>query len=56
MAANIYRRETDETWSFAAIDGAGGLLGLRSVGLEIPLGEIYEFTVLAEFDGSALMS
>ncbi|MGI4748981.1 MAG: hypothetical protein ACRYGI_18320 [Janthinobacterium lividum] len=48
MAAHIYRRETYETWSFTAIDGAGATLGLRSIGLEIPLAEIYEFALLAQ--------
>ncbi len=43
MAAHVYRREGDGTWSFAAVDGMTSVLALRSVGLEIPMIEIYEF-------------
>lgn len=56
MAAHIYRRESGETWSFAPIDGAEAMLALRSVGLEFPLTEIYEFALPAETDGSAIES
>ena len=48
MAAHVYRRGADGTWSFGAIGGAEATLELRSVGLEIPLSEIYEFAVLPE--------
>lgn len=43
MAAHIYRREADGTWSFTAIDGAEATLILRSLGLNLPMAEIYEF-------------
>ncbi len=43
MAAHIYRREGDGTWSFAAVDGMTSVLRLRSMGLEIPMVEVYEF-------------
>ncbi len=45
MAAHIYRREGDGTWSFAAVDGMASILALRSVGLEIPMIEAYEFAL-----------
>ena len=43
MAAHIHRREGDGTWSFAAVDGMDSILALRSVGLEMPMIEVYEF-------------
>jgi Uma2 family endonuclease len=46
-AAHIYRREDGGTWSFEAIDGLEAILTLKSVSLEIPLAEIYEFVELA---------
>jgi Uma2 family endonuclease len=41
-AAHVYRREADGAWSFEAIDGPEAVLTLRSVGIEIPLSELYE--------------
>jgi Uma2 family endonuclease len=41
-AAHIYRRR-DQAWVFEALDGPDAILTLQSVGLEIPLSEIYEF-------------
>jgi Putative restriction endonuclease len=43
-AAHIYRR-LGSAWTFEAIDGLDATLVLRSVGLEIPLSEIYAFVV-----------
>ena len=43
MAAHLYRRQADGTWSFAAVDGPAAILALHGVGLEIPMAEIYEF-------------
>ncbi len=43
MAAHVYRREGDGTWSFAAVDGTDSILALRSVNLEIAMIEVYEF-------------
>ena len=40
MAAHLYRRETDETWSFTAIDGADATPGLRSAGFAIACGDL----------------
>jgi hypothetical protein len=37
-----YRRADDGSWSFIAIDGADAVLRLESVGIELPLAEIYE--------------
>ena len=45
MAAHVYRREGDGTWSFAAVDGMDSILPLRSVGLETPMIEVYEFVL-----------
>jgi len=42
-AVHIYRKEAAGTWSFEALGGNDALLDLRSVGLSIPLSEIYEF-------------
>jgi Uma2 family endonuclease len=41
-AAHVYRREADGKWSFDAIDGVDAVLNLKSIGLEVPLAEIYE--------------
>ena len=46
-AIHVYRREEDGRWSFDAVDGLDELLSLPSVGLDIPLAEIYEFVALA---------
>ncbi len=44
MAVHVYRREADGKWLFEAIGGADGILRLPSIGIEVPLAEIYEFT------------
>ncbi len=54
MAAHIYRRQVDATWSFVAIDGAEAILGLPSIGLEIPMTEIYEYAMPGLFEGNAV--
>jgi Uma2 family endonuclease len=41
-AIHIYRRAADGSWPFEAIGGLTASLRLESVGLEIPLAEIYE--------------
>ena len=48
MAAHIYRQEADGSWSFDAIGGADAALDLRSIGIDVPLAEIYEFAVLPD--------
>ena len=54
MAAHVYRREGDGTWSFTAVGGRDSILPLRSVDLEIPMIEVYEFVLpdLADEDAS----
>lgn len=47
-ACHVYRRIADGTWSFEAVGGAEALLRLSSVGLEIPLAEIYTFAEIPE--------
>jgi hypothetical protein len=44
----IYRKGAEGSWSFEAIGGADAVLRLASVGLEIPLREIYEFAMPGE--------
>jgi Uma2 family endonuclease len=41
-AVHVYRRAGDGTWPFVAVGGPDAVLRLPSVGLEIPLSEIYE--------------
>ncbi len=41
-AAHIYRRTAAGTWSFDAIGGKEAKLSFDSVGIELPLDEIYE--------------
>ena len=41
-SAHVYRRGDDGTWRFEAIDGFDAMLDIRSVGVEIPLSEVYE--------------
>ena len=51
MAAHLYHRTADGTWSFTVAGGAEASLELRSVGINVPLAEIYEFAVLPERPG-----
>ena len=50
LAVHVYRREADGNWSFNAVGGADAVLRLPSVGLEVPLAEIYEFATPREPD------
>ena len=43
MAAHVYRKAADGTWSFEAVGGSDAVLKLAGAGLGLPLGEIYEF-------------
>jgi Uma2 family endonuclease len=45
-SAHIYRREEAGRWSFDAVDGLDAMLNLTSIGIEIPLSEVYEFVDL----------
>lgn len=47
-ACHIYRRQPDGSWNFEAQDGTDAILQLTSVGLAVPLSEIYAFADLAE--------
>ena len=47
-ACHIYRRLPSGTWSLEALGGPDAILRLPSVGLEIPLAEIYAFASLLE--------
>lgn len=47
-ACHIYRRLPDGSWSFEALGGGNAILHLPSVGLEIPLAEIYAFADMPE--------
>jgi Uma2 family endonuclease len=49
-SAHIYRREDAGSWRFDAIDGLDSVLSLKSVGIEIPLSEVYEFVDLEAED------
>ena len=44
---HLYRREDGGQWSFDAVDGLDAVLSLKSIGLDIPLSEIYEFVTVA---------
>ncbi len=48
QACHIYRHQPDGTWSFEAQGGSDAILQLPSVGLAIPLSEIYAFADLPE--------
>jgi Uma2 family endonuclease len=42
-AIHVYRRNADDRWPFWAVNGLDAVLTLESVGLDIPLAEIYQF-------------
>lgn len=48
-AVHIYRRR-DQAWVFEALDGLDAILTLDSVGLDIPLSEIYAFVEIPPED------
>ena len=45
-AAHVYRARPDGTWTFEAIGGADGVLHLDSIGVTVPLAEVYAFVTL----------
>ena len=49
----MYQKEATDTWSFDAIDDLEAILSLRSVGIEIPLSEVYEFVEFEAETGEA---
>jgi hypothetical protein len=44
-ALHVYRLAPDGSWGFEAIGGRDATLHLASVGIDIPLAEIYVFTI-----------
>lgn len=44
-ALHLYRLASDGSWSFEAIGGRDAVLHLASVGIDIPLAELYAFTI-----------
>ncbi len=48
FAAHVYRLTAEGSWTFDALEGADATIRLASVGLEIPLAEIYQFADIAE--------
>jgi Uma2 family endonuclease len=47
-AIHVYRRGADGDWRFLVVNGVDAMLPLESVGLGIPLAEIYQWVALAE--------
>lgn len=47
-AIHIYRRLDGDEWLFSAVNELDTTLELRSIGLEIPLSEIYQFVTVGE--------
>jgi Uma2 family endonuclease len=45
-AIHVYRRQEDGQWTFAAVIGLDASLDLLSVGLSVPLSQIYQFVDL----------
>ena len=48
FAAHVYRLTPSGSWTFEALEGSDAILRLASVGLGIPLTEIYQFADIAE--------
>ncbi len=46
MALHTYRKSPDGTWTFESVGGAEAMLEIPSLGMAIPLAEIYEFATL----------
>ena len=47
-AIHVYRLEEEEgRWAFSAVNGLDGMLTLESVGLDVPVREIYQFVSVA---------
>jgi Uma2 family endonuclease len=53
-AVHIYRRQDGGKWPFDAVGGLDAVLRLESVGLEIPLAEIYRFVDLPPAAGETV--
>jgi len=41
-AVHVYRRADDDAWMFTSIGGLDAVLRLESVGIELPLADIYQ--------------
>jgi len=46
-AIHVYRLEEEGRWAFSAVNGLDGMLTLESVGLDVPVREIYQFVSVA---------
>ena len=46
VAAHVYRKAVDGSWSFEAIGGPDAVLRLPSVGIELPFAEVYAFAAV----------
>jgi hypothetical protein len=46
-AIHVYHRGQSEQWSFDTVDGLDAGLSSRSVGVDIPLSEIYQFVAIS---------
>jgi Uma2 family endonuclease len=53
-ACHVYRCQPNGSWTFEALGGNDAVLRLPSVGLEIPLEEIYAFTTFNDPDEAAV--
>ena len=42
MAAHVHRRSSNGTWSFSSVSGPDDNIELESLGISIPLGELYD--------------
>jgi Uma2 family endonuclease len=51
---HIYRGESGGQWSFDAVNGVDAVLHLSSIGISIPLAEIYQFVSLPGEERSRL--
>ncbi len=52
-AVHVYRLSTEGAWTFEALGGAEAILHLESVGLSIPLAEIYLLATFAQSEPEA---
>lgn len=48
FAVHVYRLSAEGAWTFEALGGAEAVLRLESVGVSVPLAEIYAFAIIAQ--------